>query len=400
MPQRVACAPQRHAIVTHWYSGMYTCVTVSGFVQKLASAWRTRDSMVCVGLDPELHRLPAALHSSSTPYFDFCQAIVDATAPYVCAFKPQVAHFSAVAAEPELQQLIEYIHNHHPDVPVILDAKRGDIGSTARLYAREAFERYDADAVTVNPYLGFDAVQPYLEFSDRGVILLCRTSNPGSALLQNLATPEPLYLKVAEAAAQWNSGGQLMLVAGATWPEELRRIRDRVGDMPLLVPGVGAQGGDVDAVVRNGATADGRGLVINSARAIIFAYDNRPDGRGGRTIRASDSASQASDPAQQQAPGQAADDRAEAIENSARDNDQNNDRNNDKNNEKDRDKDSARDGAVPGDGGHGKGGVNTLAGYADAAADAAHALREQIRSAQRGAISMARDHSGTENFNQ
>jgi len=208
---------------------------------------------------------------------DFCCRIVDATAPYVCAFKPQIAYFSAAGAEAALEHIIAYIHDSYPLLPVILDAKRGDVGSTARQYAREAFERYDADAVTVNPLLGPESVEPFLEYPDRGVILLCRTSNPGSDWLQLAPAEDPLYLRVAQAAVDWNENDNLMLVAGATHPEELARIRERVGDMPLLVPGVGAQGGDLQAVLAKGCDSRGQGLVINSARGVIFAGEGGPD---------------------------------------------------------------------------------------------------------------------------
>jgi len=231
--------------------------------------------MLCVGLDPDFERLPATYlareKSQGDGVLTFCCDIADATADLVCAFKPQIAYFAALGKEDQLRRLIDYLHEKHPGVAVILDAKRGDIGSTARLYAVEAFERYAADAVTVNPYLGSESVQPYLEYQDRGVIVLCRTSNADSAWLQNYPEDEPVYLRVARAAVQWNSAGNVMLVAGATYPEELARIREVVGDMPLLVPGVGAQGGDLAAVVQNGADSTGHGLVINASRSVLYA---------------------------------------------------------------------------------------------------------------------------------
>jgi orotidine-5'-phosphate decarboxylase len=243
------------------------------FMQTLRSAWRRNESLVCVGLDPEPARFPAALRDDPDAVFAFCRAIVDATADLVCAFKPQIAHFAALAAEDALQRLIAHIHARHPDVPVILDAKRGDIGSTAQNYAIEAFERYGADAVTVNPYLGRDSVQPFLDRADKGVIVLCRTSNPGARDLQDLDVGgRKLYQHVAETVArEWNANGNCALVVGATYPEEIADVRQRVGEMPLLVPGVGAQGGDVEAVVRNGKTADGSGLMVSSSRAILYA---------------------------------------------------------------------------------------------------------------------------------
>jgi orotidine-5'-phosphate decarboxylase len=242
------------------------------FIESLRAAWRRNDSLICVGLDPEPGRLPAGL-TGEDGIFQFCRDIVDATADSVCAFKPQIAHFAAQRAEGVLERLIRHIHDAHPGIPVILDAKRGDIGSTARHYAAEAFDRFDADAVTLNPYLGHDSVAPFLERSDKGVILLCRTSNPGGADFQALdCGGQPLYLRVAETIAQaWNGHGNCALVTGATWPEELGRVRAVVGDLPLLVPGIGAQGGDVAAVMRHGQTADGTGLMISSSRAILYA---------------------------------------------------------------------------------------------------------------------------------
>jgi len=191
----------------------------------------------------------------------------------VCSFKPQIAHFAALRAEDALERLIAHIHEKHPGVPVILDAKRGDIGSTAQHYVTEAFDRYGADAVTLNPYLGRDSVQPFLDRADKGVILLCHTSNPGAADLQDLDVGgKPLYQHVAQIIARdWNTHGNCALVTGATWPEQLAEVRALVGDVPLLVPGIGAQGGDVEAVVRNGRTANGNGLMISSSRAILYA---------------------------------------------------------------------------------------------------------------------------------
>ena len=243
------------------------------FANALSAAWERNDSLVCIGLDPEPSRLPASLDGHPDAIFEFCRAIVDATADLVCAFKPQIAHFAAQRAEDALERLIAHIHAKHPGVPVILDAKRGDIGSTAQHYASEAFDRYKADAVTLNPYLGRDSIQPFLDRADKGVILLCRTSNPGGKDFQDLdCGGRPLYLHVAETIARdWNANGNCALVTGATWPEELGRVRALVGDMPLLVPGIGAQGGDVEAVLEHGRTAAGTGLMISSSRAILYA---------------------------------------------------------------------------------------------------------------------------------
>ncbi|MDE2155274.1 MAG: orotidine-5'-phosphate decarboxylase [Xanthomonadaceae bacterium] len=243
------------------------------FMQSLQQAWQRHDSLVCVGLDPEPAKFPAHLREAPDAVFEFCRAIVDATADLACAFKPQIAHFAALRAEDALERLIAHIHARHPGVPVILDAKRGDIGSTAQHYAGEAFDRYRADAITLNPYLGRDSIQPFLERADKGVILLCRTSNPGGADFQALdCGGAPLYLRVAETVARhWNANGNCALVTGATWPEELGKVRALVGDMPLLVPGIGAQGGDLAAVLRHGLAASGTGLMINSSRGIIYA---------------------------------------------------------------------------------------------------------------------------------
>jgi orotidine-5'-phosphate decarboxylase len=243
------------------------------FSLSLSRAWARSDSLLCVGLDPDPGKMPAHLAHAPDAIYQFCTAIADATADLVCAFKPQIAYFAAQRAEDQLEALIEHIHTAHPHVPVILDVKRGDIGSTAEQYAREAFERYKADAVTVNPYMGFDSIEPWLAYSDRGVFLLCRTSNPGGADLQMLDVGgEKLYERVARlAAGPWNHGGELGLVVGATVPAELARVRALAPGLPLLVPGIGAQGGDVQATVSAGRTTEGLGMVINSSRAILYA---------------------------------------------------------------------------------------------------------------------------------
>lgn len=251
----------------------------TGFNATLAARWAASGSLLCVGIDPEPGRYPASLADDPDRVFAFGKAIIDATAEYACAFKPQIAHFAAQGAEDALERLIAYVHAKHPGLPVILDAKRGDIGSTALNYAREAFDRFRADAVTANPYLGSDSLAPYLERADKGVVVLCRTSNPGAADLQDLpvagsdGATRPLYQRVAEKAARdWNANGNLSLVVGATWPEQLGEVRAIVGgDVPLLVPGIGAQGGDVDAVLKHGLNADRTGLVISSSRAILYA---------------------------------------------------------------------------------------------------------------------------------
>ena len=243
------------------------------FIDKLSAAWTTNNSLLCVGLDPDLDRFPAHLKDQPDAIVTFCKAIIDATADLACAFKPQIAYFAALGAEGQLEEICRYLREKYPHIPLVLDAKRGDIGATARQYAREAFDRYGADAVTVNPYMGFDSVEPYMAWPDRGVIVLCRTSNAGGSDLQFLDVGGmPLYQHVARLVAdKWNRNGQCALVVGATFPEELAQVRAIVGDMPLLVPGVGAQGGDVAATVGAGKTASGAGMMINSSRAILYA---------------------------------------------------------------------------------------------------------------------------------
>ena len=242
------------------------------FIQKLQNAWQKNRSLLCVGLDPDLEKLPAIVKKQDQPIFEFNRQIIDKTAKYCCCFKPQIAYYSAVAAENELEKTINYIKEKYSDHLVILDAKRGDIGATAHMYAKEAFSRYGADAITVNPYMGGDTLRPYLNYADKGVVILCRTSNKGSAEFQALDCEGSLLAHhVAKNAIQWNINQNVMLVVGATYPEEIGEIRQIVGDIPLLVPGVGAQGGGLKAVLENGLTSDGAGLLINSSRGIIYA---------------------------------------------------------------------------------------------------------------------------------
>ena len=258
-----------------------------GFTKRLRNAWATSDSLVCVGLDPDPARFPESIGHDARSIEVFCRAIIDATGDLVCAFKPQIAYFAAHGAEMALERVCEHVRREHPGVVLILDAKRGDIGDTAEMYAREAYDRYGADAVTVNPWLGTDSLEPFFARRDRAAFVLCRTSNPGSNELQTMhviggdsvspgdgatRSGEMLFEVVARRAAEdWSKRASVGLVVGATHPEELRRVRTIVGDLPLLVPGVGAQGGDAATVVRNGATADGTGLIVNSSRAIIYA---------------------------------------------------------------------------------------------------------------------------------
>jgi len=250
------------------------------FIEKLSAAWSANNSLLCVGLDPDIAKLPSHLQQQPDGIFTFCKEIIDATAATACAFKPQIAYFSAIRAEDQLEAICDYLRKNYPQIPIVMDAKRGDIGATAEQYAREAFERYGADAVTVSPYMGFDSVAPYLEWKDRGAIVLCRTSNAGGSDLQFLNVDGvPLYQHVARLVAEkWNTNGQCGLVVGATFPQELAQVRSIIGDMPLLVPGVGAQGGDIQATVNAGKTANGMGMMINSSRAILYA---KPDQAGG-----------------------------------------------------------------------------------------------------------------------
>ena len=249
------------------------------FIGQLQLAWERNNSLLCVGLDPEPARFPTMLRDDPDPIFAFCRAVVDACADLVCCFKPQIAHFAAHRAESTLERLIAHIHAAHPGIPVILDAKRGDIGSTAQHYASEAFDRYRADAVTLNPYLGRDAMQPFLDRAEKGAVILCHTSNPGAGDIQELeisaadGVVRKLYQHIAARIANdWNDSGNCALVVGATYPQELADVRQIVGDdMPLLIPGIGAQGGDVAAVVRNGRNSRGTGLMISASRAVLYA---------------------------------------------------------------------------------------------------------------------------------
>jgi len=245
------------------------------FISKLEQCWSKNRSLVCVGLDPDRARIPEHLSKDADVIFSFNKAIIDATADLVCAYKPQFAYYAGQNALGSLRKTLTYLRQNYPNIPVILDMKRGDIGSTATMYAREAFDHYKADAVTVNPYMGGDTLKPFLDDPDKGAFILCRTSNPGSGDFQDLRIEgdgRRLFEIVAQKAAQeWNGNGNVCLVAGATFPEDLGCIRAIVGDIPLLVPGIGAQGGDVEAVLKYGLDSRGEGLVINSSRGILYA---------------------------------------------------------------------------------------------------------------------------------
>lgn len=246
------------------------------FTEQLRQRQTTANTLLCVGLDPDPRQRPEL--ATAEGLAAFCRTVIDAAGPHVCAFKPQIAHFAALGQEAILAEAIAYMRRQFPQVPVILDAKRGDIGSTAEMYAREAFERYDADAVTLSPYLGHDTVEPFLQYRDRGCIFLCRTSNPGSGQFQGLLVEgEPLFLRLARIIAeQWNTAGNCGLVVGATYPQELAQVRAVAPTLPILLPGVGAQGGELESAVKLGRSADGLGLLVSSSRAIIYA-DRGPE---------------------------------------------------------------------------------------------------------------------------
>ena len=251
------------------------------FLTTLAQAERNNQSMVCVGLDPDPAKFPLHWRGDVSKIFDFCAAIVDATADQAIAFKPQIAYFAAHGAEVQLERLMAHLRSAAPQVPVILDAKRGDIGSTAEQYAKEAFERYGADAITLSPFMGLDSVQPYLRYPGKGAFLLCRTSNPGgddfqNQRLQDLPGAPRLYEHITQLAqGKWNENGQLGLVVGATYPLELARVRALAPTLPLLIPGVGAQGGDATATVRaawrGSATQTTGTIVVNASRSVLYA---------------------------------------------------------------------------------------------------------------------------------
>jgi orotidine-5'-phosphate decarboxylase len=257
-----------------------------GFHGRLAAAWAASGSMLCVGLDPDPACFPEPLDGAPDALERFCTEIIDATADLACAFKPQIAHFASQRAEPQLEAICRYIRERYPDVVLVLDSKRGDIASTAEHYAREAFGRYGADAVTVNPYLGTDAAAPFLAHG--GVLAVCRTSNAGSAELQDLVVAPgdaPLYQRVAKMVTeQWSALGECGLVVGATFPQQLAAVRDIAGALPILVPGIGAQRGDLASSVRAGSTGPGTGLLVSSSRAILYASSGDDFAEAARSV--------------------------------------------------------------------------------------------------------------------
>lgn len=244
------------------------------FNEQLNKLCLKNKTYLCVGLDTDFSKIPEFLKKEKESLFLFNKEIIDATADLVCSYKPQFAYYAAQRAEDQLEKTIHYIKEKYSHIQVILDSKRGDIDATATQYAKESFERYQADAVTVNPYMGFDTIKPFADYQDKGVYVLCKTSNPSSADFQNLKVEggEFLYQKVAmKAARDWNKNKNVGLVVGATFPEEMKSIRSLSEDLTFLVPGVGAQGGDLEKVLQMGLNKKGLGLVINSSRGIIYA---------------------------------------------------------------------------------------------------------------------------------
>lgn len=257
------------------------------FTTKLRGAWAKNDSLLCVGLDPDVEKLPEHIKNLPDSLFLFNKAIIDATADLVCAYKPNSAFYEALGPDGiiQLKKTTDYLHETHPDIPVILDAKRADIGNTNNGYVSFAYDYLGVDSITLHPYLGGEALSPFLDYADKGVIVLCRTSNPGAAEFQDLVIDgQPLYQHVAKTVADtWNKNNNCLLVVGATYPEEMKIIRDIVGDMPFLVPGVGAQGGDIEAVMKAGIDSQNQGMIINSGRAIMYASSGEDFADAART---------------------------------------------------------------------------------------------------------------------
>ncbi|MBV1877378.1 MAG: orotidine-5'-phosphate decarboxylase [Pseudomonadales bacterium] len=255
---------------------------MSKFFSQIDQLSVTNQSLLCIGLDTDTHKIPQILKNDADPIFSFNREIIDSTADLVCCYKPQIAYYAANGAEQSLCKSIDYAQQK--GIPVILDAKRGDIGATAKMYTAEAFDRYNADAVTINPYMGFDSVLPFLEYAEKGIFILCRTSNPGGSDLQNLRLDSGLllYQHLASLAAnQWNHNDNVGLVVGATREEEIAAVRKIVGNMSFLLPGVGAQGADVASMMQHGK---GGGMIINSSRAIIYASNTSNFAQAARRV--------------------------------------------------------------------------------------------------------------------
>jgi orotidine-5'-phosphate decarboxylase len=257
------------------------------FHERLKQAWDATESLVCVGLDPDSAKIPERFAQSSQPIFAFNKEIIDATHDVACAYKPQIAFYSAIGVERQLEATIGYIRDRAPHAIVILDAKRGDVGNTANAYAAEAFERYRADAVTVNPYMGEDSVRPFIKDASRAAIILCRTSNSGARDFQDLLVEgKPVYQHVAQRAArEWNQLKNVLFVVGATYPEEMSILRKAHPEVTFLVPGIGAQGGDLKATLDNGLDANKQGLLISSSRQIIFAGEQAAIRKAAESLR-------------------------------------------------------------------------------------------------------------------
>ncbi len=243
------------------------------FIEKLSNIWAANNSLLCIGIDPKIDRVPSHLTEEPAPFYTFAKEIIDRTHDLVCAYKFQIAGYSATGKEQELHQSIAYVKEKYPHIPVILDAKRGDIAISSGQYAVEAFERYQADAVTVNPYMGRDSAQPFLNYREKGIIFLCKTSNSGAEEFQDLdVNGSPLFERIAQQiSSTWNTFENCLLVVGGTWPKQLTSLRQSMGDMPFLVPGLGHQGADLNELIAAGITSAGTGLIISTSRQIIYA---------------------------------------------------------------------------------------------------------------------------------
>ena len=241
------------------------------FSERLDKACQKNNSLLCIGLDIDLGRIPQAVLNEEDPIYVFNREIVNATKDLVCAYKPNIAFYEmyGIYGLASLIKTIEFIQTS--EIPVILDAKRGDVGHSSAAYAKSVFQVYKADAVTVNPYLGHDSLEPFLEYQDKGIFALCLTSNPGAKDFQSAGDPEPLYKSVAKHVKEWDRYGNCGLVVGVTKPEQLAEIRNLVEDMPILIPGVGAQKGDLGSSVKFGVNKQGNRAIINSSRSIIYA---------------------------------------------------------------------------------------------------------------------------------